>query len=65
MRQAQEGVTPSRWTGTAGVRVRQVCIGGGGDGARSTLHARWFAGRLVTCEFTAEDEYDAAHGVSR
>ena len=33
-------------------------------GARSTLHARWFAGRLVTCEFTAEDEYDAAHGVS-
>jgi len=33
-------------------------------GARSTLHARWFAGRLVTCEFTAEDEYDAAHGAS-
>lgn len=32
-------------------------------GARSTLHARWFGGRLVTCEFTAEDEYDVKHGV--
>jgi len=27
--------------------------------ARRTLNARWFAGRLVTCDFIAEDEYDA------
>ena len=31
--------------------------------ARSTLHARWFAGRLVTCDFTPEAEYDELFGL--
>ena len=36
---------------------------GAAAAARSTLHARWFAGRLVTCDFTPEAEYDERFGL--
>jgi hypothetical protein len=36
---------------------------GAAAAARSMLHARWFAGRLVTCDFTPEAEYDKRFGL--